>query len=147
MHPEEWIELPVCPDRYLISTHGRVLSVRLRRTITPHWANRGKDRAHEMRTMRCTIKVDGSQTSFALARAVLMAFWPPPPEMTADLVPGYLDGDRANCRLSNLIWVPRMMPDVLSSAEARSFYGKIGYANSPAAQAQTFRRREPANAV
>lgn len=48
-------------------------------------------------------KPNGQKTSLPIARAVLTAFGPPPPDCKSPQI-GFRDGDRTNCALDNLYW-------------------------------------------
>lgn len=120
---EEWLELRGDPT-YLISTHGRVYSTHARRIMKPFWSWHG----NHNKTPTWSMKLRGNRT-INVAAEVLHAFRPEP--YRRDVVPRYLDGDRGNVRLENLMWQPRQR---VVDRDHMKRIAKLGFAASPAAQ-------------
>jgi hypothetical protein len=89
------------PDLYIVNEHGvirhrsgRVLPIRINKTNTPY----------------VTLQIDGRQVTRSVSRIVSEAFvtrkkpWDDPEIFNT---PIHLDGDRLNCRATNLRWRPR----------------------------------------
>lgn len=91
---EEFMEITGFPQ-YLVSTYGRVYSVRRKMFMTFQKIDGGAPRV--------AVTIDGKMTSLPVAPTVLTAFGRRPPHRRAK--PSFLDGDNANCALTNLEWV------------------------------------------
>lgn len=98
---EEWLELRRDPS-YMISTHGRLYSTKARQMMKPYM-HPGR---REVGYLMYLIRTPTGKSTVAAGREVLTTFRGGPP------VPGnivyYADDDRANCRLDNLSWGPRV---------------------------------------
>lgn len=112
--PEEWLEM-AGTDRYLISTHGRILDVVRNRLV-------GTRMAWPNNRMRATVKYRGQGgrgRQVSVATAVLDTFDPAPATVTDPMVTAFHDGDVRNCRLVNLYRVARADTDAMAEARAR----------------------------
>lgn len=101
---EEWLELAVSPQKYVISTHGRYYSVGKKRILVANvWQP-----SNRLRVQVQTRKADGlmSSTTRTVALDVLTHFGADDgkvPERKSD-VAVYADGDVRNCHIDNLSW-------------------------------------------
>lgn len=90
---EEFIEVVGFPN-YLVSTYGRVFSIRSNKFMKRQTINGNAP--------RIALSADGHVTSVPLSTTVLTGFGKKPNRPNAQ--PRYTDGDIHNCALSNLSW-------------------------------------------
>jgi hypothetical protein len=91
---EEFIEIIGFENSYLVSTYGRVFSLRRRHFMKPQIIGGG--------VPRIALSAKGGVVSLPLAPTVLTAFGKRPPRPNA--MPKWADGDTNNCALGNLSW-------------------------------------------
>jgi DNA-binding XRE family transcriptional regulator len=94
---EQWQPVVTFPDRYLVSSCGRVYSMYFKRLLCPHVSK--SDRYLHVSLVR-----NGKQQYPAVHVLVLQAFVGPRPEGQETR---HLDGSRTNPHLSNLCWGTR----------------------------------------
>lgn len=87
-------DLPICPENYLITSEGQVISKRTGRKIKAFKNSSGY--------LVSTISYNGVRKSFSVHRQVLLAFTPIPDHEKFDV--NHLDGDKTNNCLDNLDW-------------------------------------------
>lgn len=90
---EEFIEVSGFVQ-YLVSTYGRVYSVRRRKFLKPSTSSGAP---------RVMLSNEGVAVQLALAPVVLTSFGKKPPRPNSK--PSYNDGNVHNCALANLEWV------------------------------------------
>lgn len=91
---EEFIEVIGFPH-YLVTTYGRVYSVRRKKFLKPQAIGGGAP--------RIALSSNGTVVSLPLAPTVLTGFGERPARPNA--MPRNIDGDVHNCALTNLEWV------------------------------------------
>jgi hypothetical protein len=96
---ERWLDLPGFEGRYEVSDHGRVKSLRRRKSSGGLLTQFG--RAGYLSVMLC---VNGSGKIHLIHRLVLLAFVGPCPDGKEG---AHKDGDPANNRLTNLYWATK----------------------------------------
>lgn len=101
---EEWRPIPGFSGLYEVSSEGRVRSLP-RKTATGLLGGRHlKPESTRNGYLRVTLSADGRARRLLLHRLVLMAF---AGSATPEQECRHLDGDRTNCRRSNLTWGSR----------------------------------------
>lgn len=100
---DDWLELPIAPESYAISTWGRVYSLRSHQFLTPRHANKG-DRRYVV-----SVYIDKMTRTLSIAHNVLATFEGPPPDRGYTV--GFHDDDSENHRLENLFWKPPFSTD------------------------------------
>ena len=94
MKERAWVESPVFPDRYLVSSDGRVFSIVSAKELKPHF-DRGGYVYYVLRSC-------GVGKTVKAHRLVAIAFIPNPMNKPAV---DHIDGDPSNNDVSNLRWV------------------------------------------
>lgn len=94
---EEWLPIEGFPD-YNINNYGSVMNARSGRILTRSPVQYGM--------LTASLMLDGVQYRRSIATLVAQHFLPVP-EREDFNTPIHLDGDRANCRVDNLMWRPR----------------------------------------
>jgi hypothetical protein len=94
---EDWRDIPGFP-KYQVSSLGRVLNKNSVRILQPSKNQEGHLKVNLMR--------DGEACTRTVNHLVAKAFLPKPPRRDFISVI-HLDGDKSNCRATNLAWRPR----------------------------------------
>ena len=85
-------DIPICPSRYAIDTDGNILDKQknriIKNTITPEYVN-------------TTLFIDGKRYHFKVHRLVALTYLPNPNKLP---IVNHIDGNKHNCKLSNLEW-------------------------------------------
>lgn len=89
-----WVESPVFPDRYLVSSDGRVFSIVSAKELKPHFDRGGY--------VYYVLQSCGVVKTIKAHRLVAIAFIPNPMNKPAV---DHIDGDPSNNNVSNLRWV------------------------------------------
>ena len=95
-----WKSVPGFEGLYEVARDGQVRSLYWDppHAMTPHWSSDG-------RFLVVGLRRNGAPRPTTLARMVAGAFLPPPPDSRH--VIEFKNGDRTDCRASNLRWAPR----------------------------------------
>lgn len=113
-YDEVWKSIPLFEERYRVSSHGRIMSVA--RTVAFGYDHLARVPVED-HILKCKIKNGQLRVSLYLtgakdaryigiARLVLSVFVCPPP-FGKKSIAFCIDRNIENCRLDNLVWVPR----------------------------------------